>query len=222
MAVTPTLYRDFQQSVLGQVRPTWSNPLLMLHERAAPGGVRHVVAVQFQPAVMFNDTTIYDHAPQKFRITHRQSKQRTLVVTAWPVGTAAAPEPAGEAPMRFVERTYRLALPDTREREIAYRYVDARMSGEPGPVDYGNVLRFYAGQPDSGDASHFTLPYRLDGREGVIDGWVRDNGVELRARDGEWVFDGGDVLRLRAPATRPTVYPPPAGMVEAGPGAGRH
>ena len=49
----------------------------------------------------------------------------------------------------------------------------------------------------------------MDGRDGVIDGWVKDNGIELRPHDGEWTFDGGEILRLNVPpATQPSVYPP--------------
>jgi hypothetical protein len=38
----------------------------------------------------------------------------------------------------------------------------------------GPELRFFAGQPDPTDESHFTIDYELDGDRGTIDGWLRD------------------------------------------------
>ena len=209
-AVTPKLFADFQGSVSSGPRSDWSEPLLFLHERTTPSGIRHVVAVQFQPKFDFSSRTVQDVEARELRVNHSQSKQRELSVRAWPVGTAAAPEPPGPpgSAMKWIDRTYRLRLPDTNGREVASWLAGPGSDQRPIAVDYGNVLRFYAGQPDPNDASHFTLPYRLDGREGVIDGWIKDTGIALRPRDGEWTFDGGEVLRLNAPPeTRPTIYP---------------
>ena len=36
-------------------------------------------------------------------------------------------------------------------------------------------LRFFAGQPDSTDASHFTVEYEIGGVKNVIDGWLTDD-----------------------------------------------
>lgn len=33
-------------------------------------------------------------------------------------------------------------------------------------------VRFYAGQPDPQDETHFTIPYEIDGHPGIIDGWL--------------------------------------------------
>jgi hypothetical protein len=64
---------------------------------------------------------------------------------------------------------------------------------------------------DPNDASRFAIPYKLDGRDGVIEGRIKDDAIELRPRDGEWKFDHGEVLRLNAPpATQPTIFPPEA------------
>jgi hypothetical protein len=53
----------------------------------------------------------------------------------------------------------------------------------------GPLLRFFAGQPDPADESHFTIDYEVDGERGTIDGWLRDThdekwpvGVELGQR----------------------------------------
>lgn len=206
---TPKLYAAFQSSVFTAARSDWSEPLLFLHERTSPGGVRHVVSVQLGPHFGFTKSNTYDHQERHFRFEHRLAKRRKLVFRAWPVGTAAAPEPAGPRPMKWIERTYDIRLPDTAERKIANWLGSPGSTERPLPVNYGNVVRFYAGQPDPNDPSHFTLPYQVDGRDGMIDGWVKDNGIELRPRDGEWTFDGGEMLRLNVPpATQPIVYPP--------------
>lgn len=38
-----------------------------------------------------------------------------------------------------------------------------------------DVLRFYAGQLDSADPSHFTIAYNFNQSNGTIDGWLRDD-----------------------------------------------
>ena len=46
-------------------------------------------------------------------------------------------------------------------------------------------LRFYAGQPDPTDSSHFTIGYAVNGQPGTIDGWLGDDErVKLVVRDG--------------------------------------
>ncbi len=50
------------------------------------------------------------------------------------------------------------------------------------------LFRFYPGQVDPSDASHFTIDYELDGQRGTIDGWLRENSVvELLPRQGATV-----------------------------------
>jgi hypothetical protein len=78
-------------------------------------------------------------------------------------------------------------------------------------LDYGSRLRLVAGQPDPADAAHFTIPYQLDGKDGVIDGWLRDEGVVLRPRAGKAAVENGepawDLAAPGAPATGPTTRP---------------
>jgi hypothetical protein len=46
------------------------------------------------------------------------------------------------------------------------------------------TLRLFAGQPDAGDASHFTIDYVLGEQRGVIDGWLKEDGsVVLEKRE---------------------------------------
>jgi hypothetical protein len=55
------------------------------------------------------------------------------------------------------------------------------------PSVRSRTLRFYAGQPDFADASHFTLKYKMNCETWTLDGWVQDDhmkAVLLEVRDG--------------------------------------
>jgi len=52
-------------------------------------------------------------------------------------------------------------------------------------VEPVNRFRFYAGQPNPADPSHFTITYELDGAKSTIDGRLKDDGtVELKPLTG--------------------------------------
>jgi hypothetical protein len=54
----------------------------------------------------------------------------------------------------------------------------------------GKSLRFYAGQADGNDPSHFTIDYDFAGERGAIDGWLTDDDfLRIRPRGGE--VEGG-------------------------------
>ena len=201
--VTPAIFSQLPGVASGGLGAVASEPLLFLHERTAPGGAKQLVAVQLAAKVEWSSQLEMDQATKQLHTRFRQLKVRKLKALAWPADgpTAVSQSPASQ-------REYKLLLPDAFEREAA------DVQGGPGSdrvvpqVDYGNVLRVFAGQPDPADPSHFTIPYRLDGQDGVIDGWLKDNGIELRPRAGEWKFDAGEVLRLDPPpAAPPTIYP---------------
>jgi hypothetical protein len=84
-----------------------------------------------------------------------------------------------------------LAIEDaTSGVEMHGHWLPAPSPGEPGNLrlDYRNQLRVFAGQADPADASHFTVAYDLDGRPGVIDGWLKPEGsVQLEPRMGKRV-----------------------------------
>ena len=181
-----------------------SEALLFLHERTTPGGVRHLVAVQSDARLGWHHANRTDQDTGRHRILYRQQKARRLLATAWPVDDANVLSRS-----TAWRREYKLLLPDAFEREVAELGTGPGSDRVIPQVDYSNVLRVFAGQPDPKDASHFTIAYRIDGRDGVIDGWLKDSGIELRPRDGEWKFDGGEVLRLNAPPDAPPwLYPP--------------
>jgi hypothetical protein len=46
-------------------------------------------------------------------------------------------------------------------------------------------LRFFAGQPEPDDESHFTIRYETTEGSGTIDGWLMpDDSVKFQIRDG--------------------------------------
>jgi hypothetical protein len=56
------------------------------------------------------------------------------------------------------------------------------------PDAAADAVRYYAGQPDPGDESHFTIDFDLGARHGVIDGWLRgDDHIEMAVRPGSGV-----------------------------------
>ncbi|MEA2708481.1 MAG: hypothetical protein QOF78_1082 [Phycisphaerales bacterium] len=60
-----------------------------------------------------------------------------------------------------------------------------------------NNLRFFAGQPDPQDPSHFTIDYEVGGVKSTIDGWLTDDDfLRILPRGGavdhgNWRIDGG-------------------------------
>lgn len=63
-------------------------------------------------------------------------------------------------------------------------------------------LRFFAGQPDPIDSSHFTIKYELGQKSGTIDGYLRSNGkLDFSIRDGPAKVDGTKSLN------RPIISP---------------
>jgi hypothetical protein len=59
--------------------------------------------------------------------------------------------------------------------------------GEPQTL-HRSILRILAGQPDPEDATHFMIPYVLNGKPGVIDGYIRPDGrVMLEPREGRFL-----------------------------------
>jgi hypothetical protein len=209
-ARSPEAYGRFMEAVQGKQASTGREvAVLFLHERTAPSGTRYVVAVVFDMDTDFNRSKV-DGPGKGAEVTFHQYKQRYVAALRRPVG--AAPTPGNQSGTEDISRLT-LGLPDGATRPVASVRVGAPLE-EMKPIDYGNRLRLFAGQPDVADASHFTIAYELDGRPGVIDGWLRDDGIDLRPREGERVYTAnGPVWKLTPPtATRPATGPSgPAG-----------
>jgi hypothetical protein len=174
----PAYFPQYTDEVFGTRVSGVNEPLLYLGGRTTPGGERHVVTVQLATRHSFGRN------PRVRGVEFMQTKQRMLTAHAYPAG------PEGPAGARHKPRPsfdVQLALPDASQRNVAAAEEEVRLD-QSLEIDYGNVLRFFAGQGDPADPSHFTIPYDLDGRPGVIDGWLRDDGLKLRPREGEWAF----------------------------------
>jgi hypothetical protein len=205
-AVIPKSFTDFQSWVFSRAPRGWTEPLLFLHERTAPGGKKYLVAVQLSLRFDFNRRSEPDERSGQLVLIYGVDKHRTLTAGAWPAdGDDSQPF---HAKAKSFEREYRLLLPDSASHQIARWPTSPGAEAVVPQVDYGNVLRVFAGQPDPNDPSRFTIPYKLAGRDGVIDGFLKDDGLHLRPREGEWTFDAGEVWKLPpGPVTRPTLYP---------------
>ena len=94
------------------------------------------------------------------------------------VADSAAP-PAGRPVLHA--RVVRPATWAAGEAELSSRAVSV---GPLSAVPYGG-LRFYAGQPDPMDLSHFTIDYDTPDGVGTLDGYLMpDDSVTIEARDG--------------------------------------
>jgi hypothetical protein len=55
----------------------------------------------------------------------------------------------------------------------------------PGGYPVSADVRVFGGQPDPADASHFTIAYTVEGRPGLVDGWLTDTDtLKLTVRSG--------------------------------------
>ena len=183
--------------------------LLFLHERVTPGGEKWMVIVELETATRFNPSPDAAGTSE----TWTQEKRRRLNVTVYDL---AGVHNHGR-PAIIQEQTLALLAPDRRNHVVARRLpnaddaADNSSAGAPPPaarpLDYGNILRFFPGQPDPADRSHFTIAYQLDGKDGTIDGWLKDEGVILRPRNGRPAYEGTedawDLAAPDVPATAP-------------------
>ena len=188
---------------------TTPTTLLFLHERVTPRGEKWMVIVELETATRFNTAPNPSGAGE----TWTQEKRRKLNVTCYDLaGVYNHGRPA-----IMQEQTLTLLAPDRKSHVVARGVPGPDDGGDAGTslqapaapraMDYGNVLRFFPGQPDAADRSHFTIAYQLDGTDGVIDGWLKDEGVILRPRNGRPAYEGTedawDLAAPGAPATAP-------------------
>jgi hypothetical protein len=138
-------------------------------------------------------------------------KLRGLVAEAVTPGTPGHP-----ADSQYSTRLL-LRLPDDVIQQpalaMASPFGTTRPATAPAvPFNYGNLVRVYAGQPDPADPAHFTIAYELDGKKGVIDGYVgNDDRVTLRPREGAKAADAPDAWELTGTTTQPATTPVHAG-----------
>jgi hypothetical protein len=192
-AVSPDYFGQFVDAASGRSarggfggssRRATDQALLFLHERVDPSGRKFLIAVRMTYTTSFQRgrETSSDAAGE---VTVKQMKQRWLVMDVWPLGPGG---PSVDSRGNARQLSLLLSLPDHLNRPIAQLKPGASLETAP-VIDYGNKLRFFAGQADATDPSHFTIAYDLDGRPGTIDGWLRSAGPELRPREGRVAYD---------------------------------
>jgi hypothetical protein len=126
------------------------------------------------------------------RLTTRGGQSR-IVAIDFTVEQFPVPDKVIDPPVSLVASIF---LPDTKisDDEVTFRWEAMQ---RPFTAEcYGfwtalndRSLRFYAGQPDPADPSHFTIAYSAHGQRGAIDGWAQDavvsGGLFGSARDVE-------------------------------------
>ena len=147
-----------------------------LHERKLPDGTPVLVAVNFDAELRFDNRG-------EIRATVHTSSYRARKVRQLQARVTAID---GNA----VLHTYQLGLvlPDT-DADSIIATTTAPMSNQQsqklvGEINSGNVLEFQGGTSDPDDPTHFTIPFTIDGRPGVIDGKLSDDAFTLTPRAG--------------------------------------
>jgi hypothetical protein len=191
----------------GQTFRATDGAVLFMHGRIAPNVGSRLVVVRLATSHLFSDSTDTGRsgarsAPaQRSSATQRSSPsssvaptepahvytlavERVLVADAWALTAVGSWSPPA------LQTNYLpLLLPDATRREVL-RLREPVAEADIPPVPVGNAMRFFAGQADPNDESHFTIDYELDGRPGTIDGYLWDAGVVLTPRVGQSVFIG--------------------------------
>jgi hypothetical protein len=147
-----------------------------------------------------------------------QNGQRRIVVAQFVSRQAYEPNRSGVIPRRqLIIQSFTVAAPGVPavKSQGQTMYVSLRSdSTKPTKGFQPSALTLLAGQADPSDAAHFMIPYLIDGKAGVIDSWLRDDGIDLRPRHGRpafllnragWELDVSPNAAAAAtgPATRP-------------------
>jgi hypothetical protein len=112
-----------------------------------------------------------------------KSGVRRLVAVHAPAGTPSVANVPVMAPV-IVEPGSLTTGPAVRDAAARIQ-LDVTFAVDPaaGPVSVLTSIpgtRFFAGRPDPNDPSHFTIPFQTHGSEGIVDGWLEDDGDGLR------------------------------------------
>jgi hypothetical protein len=147
--------------------------VLFLHERKTPGGNAKLVCVSVRAR---------QRAENMESLDLRVISDVTLIAYALEPVRADSKTAEAKELQKWNGQTLTLVVPD--ELAPVIHFTGNRSPG-PYEVHPGTHLRLYAGAPDPNDPTHFTIPYQLGSTSGTIDGWLRDDAIELRGREGE-------------------------------------
>ena len=146
--------------------------MVFLHELRTDAGVRRIVAVRFLPWAIDPKAGL----PTAGLVAHVFEPGGWLGRPKW-VATSRAPVLVPEPGPTPRANAFAAAWDD--------RFCDGEMrygvlSDVFGP---GGGIRWFAGQPDAFDASHFTLGFELvDGRRGTVDGYLSEDGATVHMK----------------------------------------
>jgi hypothetical protein len=151
-----------------------SSHVLFLHERKTPSG---------EPILVCSRIDVQEVVQTREGVAvMRARKLQTYLCEPFPMqihsGTFWSHELFYHEPP---ERWYRYEPAAASGATSAGAPVGARLPN----VRQGDIMRFLAGRADPRDATHFTIDYTLNGKAGVIDGWVTgDRRVRVVPREG--------------------------------------
>lgn len=143
-AHAPAVWRAYRRWALPNA-PEPASALLFLHERQTAVGVRGIVAVEA------------DRAARCLRASFIHRGAYTSDPVAATDGAVKPPPKEGMIVLSAGRDPFESKLPDAAK----------------GPAARAD-LRFFAGQPDARDWTHFVIPYELDGYRGELEMWVAD------------------------------------------------
>ena len=174
-----------------------------VHARKDPSGRDYLVCVTMWPQVNVKSARREESA-DAYRYVF--DLNRNLYFTAYAVPADGSPR---NSTVMFFEE------PGENHGRVTYTVLrdkpvyNQTLSGGEARTLHRSILRVLAGQPDPADATHFTIPYVLNGKPGVIDGRLRANGrVMLEPREGQFLnWSNANTYHWElapTPTTRPT------------------
>lgn len=167
---------------------------VFLHERSMPNGQKRLVVAQLEAVQSF----AANNGGNNVDVVHTY---RRLHIDAYgPINPKVGSMDRMTAAVEF-----RLPAPDAM--------TVTRATNGSYAIKRGPALTIFSGEPDPNDATHFFIPYAIDGQPGAIDVWLRDHDLHVKPRQGLPRFENGHeawelgVSPTTAPATGPATRP---------------
>ena len=131
---------------------------------------------------------VHAHMPEEPSRDQTHPRPQQVISLARQFGFEIYRVEDAEARLTSVRSGDSLKIVQSKGEQIPIRWVDGVLRADR-PAEHN--VRFYAGQLDPNDPSHFTIDYELNGVRNVIDGWLTDDDfLRIRPRGGK--VAGGD------------------------------
>ena len=147
--------------------------LVFLHELTTPSGARRIVAVRFLPHYL--DGKFIDDAgliAQVFDASGLLSEPKLVGRSHARLLTPVADPDPDAATYGEPVSSSSVACLGTTSQVLQETF-------DPAPSVDADI-RWYAGQPDQTDSTHFTIDYEIRGQRGTVDGYLTDDGRHIR------------------------------------------